>query len=291
MWGRSGVDEGSGRGGRGGEAPAWAADADSGVDAPGDEPDPRSGGRVLAVVGASGGCGASCLAVASALAGAAAGLRVVAVDLQPGGAGLDVVAGVEHLGGLRWADLVGCRGADGAALLARLPRQGDVAVLSHGRDGRPVPERMVVLEVVEALRQSCDLLVLDLPRGWWWPTARLTVDQAVVVAGVALVQLAALAATAAVVGAAVAETSVVLRGERARDVVDDVRDALDLPVIGLWGEDAGVPRALSRGEPPGGRAGPLATLARAVVEPVLEQGLERALDRRRGWGSGRGVAS
>src|SRR3954470_8144109 len=93
--------------------------------------------RVLGVIGASGGLGVSSLVVGLAQRAAGQLGATVAVDAAAGGGALDVTACVEHLPGLRWADLVGAEGAiDGAALLRGLPTDGPVRVLA-GRGAEP----------------------------------------------------------------------------------------------------------------------------------------------------------
>ena len=66
--------------------------------------------RVTAVVGASGGLGASTLALAVGRRLAATGPPSVVVDLDLLRGGLEVTAGIEHLPGRRWDDLRHVRG-------------------------------------------------------------------------------------------------------------------------------------------------------------------------------------
>ena len=248
-------------------------------------------GVVLAVVGASGGCGASTLAAACALHAAESGWSVGVVDGAAGGAGIDVVLGIEHVPGVRWPDLAGCRGrVDGPGLLSRMPRAGAVAVLAHCRDSPAQIGADAVRGVFAGLVEVLDLVVVDVPRSWalqdWalrdWVLREAAVREAalldfapreaalpslraVVVAGAGIVELAALAATAP----RVAETYLVLRGRRlSRSLLDDVGAALDLPVLGVLDDDPSVGRDLARGIPPGRSRGPLADLARAVVEAL-----------------------
>ena len=102
-----------------------------------------------------------------------------------------------------------------------------------------------------------------------------SVDVALVVAGTGVVELAALAATAPRVAVRVAQTHLILRGRRvSHALVDDVEAALDLPVLGVLGEDPQVARDVARGIPPGGSRGSVADLARWVVE-VLDDGRGR----------------
>src|SRR6478735_4235335 len=120
--------------------------------------------RVTAVVGASGGLGASTLTLAIGRRLAATGPPAVVVDLDLLRGGLEVTAGVEHLPGRRWDDLRHVQGrvpADG--LVSVLPGEEGCAVLS-ARGGAPpgVPET-AARDVVASLTQGSARVVLDLP--------------------------------------------------------------------------------------------------------------------------------
>jgi hypothetical protein len=266
-------------------------------------------GIVLVVVGASGGSGASTLAAACALRAADIGCSVALVDTVAGGAGIDVVLGIEHLPGVRWPELAGCRGrVDGLGLLARMPRAGAVAVLAHCRDSPVRVGAAAERGVIAGISDVVDLVVVDVPRSWslgGWAelvgSEGLDVDEAVggvagsddpvsrgfplggpafravVVAGSGIIELAALAATAPRVAALVPETFVVLRGHRlSATVVSDVEGALDLPVLGVLDDDQSVGRDLARGIPPGRGRGSLAELAHSVIEAVARRRHEAA---------------
>ncbi len=78
---------------------------------------PVSGaGRVLAVLGGTGGAGASTLAAAVSVTAARRGDRALLLDCDPLGGGLDLTVGVERTEGLRWSGLAisGGRVAAGA---------------------------------------------------------------------------------------------------------------------------------------------------------------------------------
>jgi hypothetical protein len=84
-------------------------------------------GPVIAVVGGSGGVGASTLAAVLALSAPGSLL----VDLDASGGGIDVLLGIEHTAGARWSGLQ----LDGgrlspAALIEGLPRCGGTVVLA-----------------------------------------------------------------------------------------------------------------------------------------------------------------
>lgn len=114
-------------------------------------------GRVLGVVGGSGGVGASSFAaVAAAVRG-----ESVLLDLDVTGAGMDVTLGIEAAPGARWSGLRVAGGRlDPGALFEGLPRWGPVAVL-----GADVPELdpSAVLQVLEAAAGAAPVVV-DLPR-------------------------------------------------------------------------------------------------------------------------------
>ena len=234
--------------------------------------------HVLAVVGASGGSGASTLAAACAVRAADRGWTVALVDGGPGGPGADVVLGIEHLPGVRWADLVECRGeVDGPGLLSRLPRADALAVVAHDREAPSTAGADAVRGVLAGLVSALDLVVVDVPRGWAFgrgalesplqSLADLGSCTAVVVAGCGVLELAALAATAPQVARVVADTHLVLRGHRIGSaLVADAESALELPVSGVLEDDPSVGRDVVRGIPPGRSRGPLATVAASLVD-------------------------
>ena len=233
---------------------------------------------MVAVVGASGGCGASTLTAAVCRAAARGRLTVVAVDGQPGGAGLDVVLALDHVAGVRWPDLARLRGAvDGPDLMARLPGSDGVSVLAHGRDGIPPPGPEALAAVVVGLAAARrdggpDLVVVDASRErtvgsdlTWWPC----VDLVVVVAGTGVLELAALSSVVAALDGLDADAVLVLRGERVPGrLCDDVEDSLGLPVLLTVAHDPKVARDLGRGVAPGSASGPMARAAAAVLTAV-----------------------
>ena len=119
---------------------------------------------LVAVVGASGGLGASTLALAVGRRASATGPPTVVVDLDLARGGLEVTAGVEHLPGRRWDDLREVRGRVPAdLLLSSLPGEAGCSVLSARGGGSPtVPER-AVLDVLDSLAGIRAHVVLDLP--------------------------------------------------------------------------------------------------------------------------------
>jgi len=125
-------------------------------------------GKVLAVVGARGGAGASVFTVAVGLTALNAGENTLLVDCDPRGGGLDVVLGAETEEGCRWPDLQLSAGRIAAtALYNALPvrRKGEahLSLLSGARKGEgPAPD--AVSAVIEAGRRAGDVVVCDIPR-------------------------------------------------------------------------------------------------------------------------------
>lgn len=123
-------------------------------------------GDLIAVVGASGGVGASTFAAAIALNAAAAGARTCLVDADPMGGGLDVVFSTDSEPAARWRIFARATGdLDPPGLTATLPEVFGVRLLSHDREPtcvRPLPT--AVQSVTAALRRGHDLVVADLSR-------------------------------------------------------------------------------------------------------------------------------
>lgn len=150
------------------EGERWLVDrlADAGEGPPRD-------GRVLVVLGAGGGSGASTFAATAALAAHRSGLRTLLVDADPCGGGIDVLLGIEGEPGARWADLAQSRGRISADVLAAaVPSAGGVPVLSWGRAGSAAAPVEAVSAVLTAGRRGFDLVVVDSAR----PPAPLTED-------------------------------------------------------------------------------------------------------------------
>ncbi|GAA4707683.1 helicase/secretion neighborhood CpaE-like protein [Promicromonospora umidemergens] len=231
-------------------------------------------GRVIGVVGACGGAGASVVAACVAHGLRRGGERATLVDLDAHAPGTDLLLGADGGPGARWPDLIGARGeVEGTGVVAALPRWGLVPVLSGTASGPP-PDDEVVLDVCRGLVRAGETLVLDLPRPGAWGTAtRRGVGAAAEAPGSAgqavrtllarcekalLVVPLTLPATVgaqrvrdALRGTGVPDVRLVVRGPAPGSVdEDDVSAALGLPVIAVMGRDAGLARAIERGEGP-----------------------------------------
>ncbi|WP_431813484.1 septum site-determining protein Ssd [Kocuria sp. cx-455] len=119
-------------------------------------------GRVIGVVGAAGGVGASTFACWLAQELSGTGAPTAVVDADPGAAGLDLVLGTESEEGLRWPELQQFSGAVAAdQLWAAMPSTGPLRYLSWDRHGTHAT-RVPVSTVIHALRRAASYLVVDL---------------------------------------------------------------------------------------------------------------------------------
>jgi hypothetical protein len=202
------------------------------------------------------------------------GERATLVDLDAHGPGTDLLLGADGGPGARWPDLVEARGeVEGAGVVAALPRWGAVPTLSGTASGPP-PEDDVVLDVCRGLVLAGETLVLDLPRpGAWGSVTRRGPGPAAEAPGsdgLAVRTLLARCETVllvvpltlpAAVGAqrvrdalreaGVSDVRAVTRGPAPGSVAeDDVAAALGLPVAAAMGRDAGLARAIERGDGP-----------------------------------------
>ncbi len=224
----------------------------------------RPRGGVVAVIGASGGVGASTLA---ALLAARSAAPTTLVDLAPASGGLDVTLGIETAPGPRWPDLVvaGPGGAD----LAQLPRWRGVRVLSADRSGVG-PDGATLAATWEPLLAGGGRVVVDLPGAALAGAAVVlpTQTEVVLLVGQDVRGVAGAIATRGLLGPGAVR--VVLRAQRrARVAPAEVEAALGAPVC------ARIPHARTLADATDAGLGPLGPdrtrLGRAVAD------LDRAL--------------
>ena len=229
-----------------GEAPrlgAWLADL-------GDRATTETaGGRVIGVLGASGGVGATVLALALAEVAARESPSVL-VDLDPWGLPTGVLAGVsahDATEPITWTDLAGLEGRVGArALRESLPARDGLRVLgwAAGAQG-PAPSTRVVREVVTAARRGHGRVVLDLPRSGSTRDLLTLCDAVVVVAAPTLAGTAGAARVGGLVPAGGA-AGVVVRTARGA-WPEDVARLAGLPLWGTLGVQHGLDEHLAAG--------------------------------------------
>ncbi|MFN8195490.1 MAG: septum site-determining protein Ssd [Nocardioidaceae bacterium] len=152
-------------------------------------------GRVIGVVGGSGGAGATTFSCALGQVAAAAGPALV-VDADAQGPGLDRVLGVEDAAGVRWHDLQHARGRlSSRSLREAVPARDRLGVLTWSPTALDGPPMDAVREVLSAGRRGHDVVVVDLPRAGDAMTEELVArcDELVVVSRPTVLGLAATA--------------------------------------------------------------------------------------------------
>ena len=119
-------------------------------------------GKVVVVVGAVGGVGASTLAALLAASMASGPGTTVLIDGDPAHGGVEVLLGVEGQQGARWPDLGGVRAViDAGELNGVLPRWRGVEVLSADR--RAALDPAALQAVLNSLLVARETVVVDLP--------------------------------------------------------------------------------------------------------------------------------
>src|SRR5699024_7354460 len=232
---------------------------------------PGRAGRVVAVVGGSGGAGASSFAGALAMIAARRGQDTLVVDADPLGGGIDMLLGAEDIEGLRWPDLAGTSGRiDARSLRQALPRVGGLSMLSWDRGdvwSAPVDSMRSVLA---AGQRANDLVVVDLPR-----LLDGTAEETLTFADIALLVVRAEIRAVAAAGRVLerlrdrtAQVELVVRGPGPTGMdADIVSDALRLPLCARIRNDARVVRSIDDGLGPLPRKkGGLAGAAHQVVD-------------------------
>lgn len=221
-------------------------------------------GRVIGVIGGSGGAGATTFACALGQGAARIGEAVV-IDCDPQGPGLDRLLGLERTDGFRWDALCQTTGRLSArALRDALPRRGSLGVLSwYVGAGAQSLQAFAVREALSAARRGHDVVVVDLPR-----TPDRLVDEVaarcdrLLVVTVGSVLGVSAAARMRVRFADHPHVGIVLRGEGVD--ASDVESVVRLPVVTQMRDQPRLGEALDLG------LGPLRTrrgpLARAVAD-------------------------
>jgi secretion/DNA translocation related CpaE-like protein len=228
-------------------------------------------GRVIGVIGGSGGAGATTFACALGQGAARAGDAVV-IDCDPQGPGLDRMLGLERTEGFRWDALCQTTGRLSArALRDALPRSGSLGVLSwYVGAGAQTLQAFAVREALSAARRGHDTVVVDLPRasdGLVDEVAARCDRLLVVTVGTVLGVSATARMRARFAGHP--DVCVVLRGE-AVDAAD-VESVVRLPVVVQMRDQPRLSEALDLGLGPlRSRRGPLARAVAAVLGTRLQ---------------------
>lgn len=235
---------------------------------------PGDGGLTLAVIGGSGGIGASTLAAGLCYTAAARDTSSMLIDLDPVGGGIDLLVGAESVPGWRWPRLSRAQGHLGD-LTGHLPRVAGMDVLSVSR----VEEETAidvspdsVRAVLASARRSHRLIVADVSRTMTASSREMLrrVDQTLLVVAANVRGIAAAEQVLTQLRPATSDLGLLARMPRSGGVdASMVSQRLDLPLIGILGEDATVRLGAERGEPPGRAAkGPVAKLTGRLLDSL-----------------------
>lgn len=124
-------------------------------------PKANKNAKVIGVIGASGGIGASLLASLIATDYAKSKCSVLLTELSKTSGGLDVLWGIEDTKGLRWSDLASNKKLFfNQDFLRALPTSHGVAILST--DAKNLNVEFGILNKIEQLQKCVDVLVIDL---------------------------------------------------------------------------------------------------------------------------------
>jgi secretion/DNA translocation related CpaE-like protein len=228
-------------------------------------------GRLVGVVGGSGGAGATTFACALGQVAARHGTAVV-VDTDPLGPGVDRVLGLDSTEGVRWSDLAATTGRLGArSLREALPRQDRLAALTWSAGSASPLSSDVVRDCLSAARRGHDLVVVDLPRGAEPLVAELVArcDLVVVVVAPTLCGVASTSGLVARFGG-LGHWGIVVRG-RGLDP-GGVAGATGLPLLAEMADQRRLAESVDLGlGPVRSRRGPLARAAAQVLAQVAAQ--------------------
>ncbi|HEY6683413.1 MAG TPA: septum site-determining protein Ssd [Propionibacteriaceae bacterium] len=240
----------------------------------------RGNGRVICVVGGSGGVGATTLAAGLAFV-AAHTQRTMLIDADPRSGGLDLLMGAERIPGWRWPRLASARGHLGD-LTGQLPSVEDVDLLSMARNESPPGWELQAEQmkaVLSSTMRSHAVTVVDLSRtlGNAGREALRRAELAVLVVRDDVRGVAAGHEVARQLAGECARRGLVVRQGRSRLLEPRlVANGVDWPLLGSLADDPALLLGAERGDPPARSArSSLARLCAKVLSdlsaPYLDQ--------------------
>ena len=232
--------------------------------------------RVVAVVGGSGGVGASTVSTALAVVAARSGRRTMLVDLDPLGGGIDLLLGAERATGWRWPRLLGARGQLGD-LTGQLPHTDGLDLVAMARcpatprSQHPTPE--AVAAVLTSGSRSHELVVVDVGRVGGEPAAaalRLA-DTGLLLVAADVRGVSAAREAYREVAESCAGWHLLVRRPRAGGLgASAAADGLGPALLGVIDDDPGLALAAQRGTPPARSSrSQLARVCRQVLASVV----------------------
>ncbi|GAA4551529.1 septum site-determining protein Ssd [Amycolatopsis samaneae] len=228
-------------------------------------------GRVIGVIGGSGGAGASVLAGAVALAADEDPAGALLVDCDPLGGGVDLLLGLEKAEGRRWPEVRLTGRVSLPALIVDLPqhRHGGrgLPVLSCGREG-PGPSAEALDAVVAAGKRAGRTVVCDLPRGFGEQEAAVVADADLVVLVVPVESRACMAAKQVMrrLSAYTDRIGIVACGRSPVGfTAQETAALLGPPLLAAMAPERGLAVSVENGEFRPRHRGPLAKAAEAVL--------------------------
>lgn len=229
-------------------------------------------GKVLAVVGARGGAGASVFAASVGLTVLHKGGDALLIDCDPLSGGLDLVLGAESEDGLRWPDLRLREGRVAAsslhsALPGRTNGSARLTLLSGAREGTG-PEPDAIAAVLEAGRRAGETVICDLPRdlGEGGCAVLDRADLAVVVVPAEVRACVSAKLVAQRVSERMAAVRLVVRGPSPGGLLaEEVAEATGFPLLTTMRPEPKLARSLERGDFRPRPHSPLAVAARATL--------------------------
>lgn len=235
-------------------------------------------GKVLAVLGARGGAGASVFAVSVSLTALRTGDNSLLIDCDPRGGGLDVVLGAETEEGLRWPDMQLSAGRVAASSLhMALPtrRKGNarLTLLSGARKGEgPAPD--AVAAVIEAGRRTGEVVVCDVPRqldaAAWAAVDRS--DLAVIVTPAEVRACITAKQLADELRARGTSPQLVVRGPSPGGLkTTEIAAAVGIPLLATMRPEPQLAQSLERGDFHPKHKGPLSMAAKATLTELAAQ--------------------
>ena len=237
------------------------------------------GGRLIALVGGTGGVGCSTLAAGMAIVAARTGRRTLLLDCDPLGGGIDLLVGAERIDGWRWPGLAFASGELGD-VADQLPRIDGLDVLAMARSSSALgaappsePGQVSMASVLSSVERSHDVVVADLARAQndACHEVLLRADDVVLVVPATVRGVAASRRLGTDLVRAGRHPLILVRESRASRISPDaVAGGLGLPLLGVMGDEPALRLGAERGDPPARSSrSQLAWRCRTILEQLI----------------------